>query len=139
MNSLKLAFRDEVRPNEFMARVTVTAILALLVLSGLEATSDGQFNIDNLLPVGPWHSRTTRGSLYLEVWATILVNAYQFAFFFWGVVLFGMGIKRILTNNKYIFGCLFMATTFVGIALALPSCIQALLQIVITRYPNLVS
>lgn len=138
-NSLKQAFRNEVRPDEFMARVTVTAVVAVLVLSGMAACPQGQFGLNNLMPVGNWISRTPAGGLYLELWATILVNGYQFAFFLWGLVLFGMVIKRILTNNKYIFGCLFMSITFIGIALALPSCVQSLLQIVTERYPNLVS
>lgn len=139
-SSLRQAFKNEVRPDEFMGKVTITAVVALLVLSGLAACPQGQFDLTNLMPAGStWISRTPAGGLYIELWATILVNAYQFAFFLWGIILFGMLIKRILTSNKYIFGCLFLAIMFVGIALALPSCVQSLLQIVIERYPNLVS
>ncbi|MBY0547783.1 MAG: hypothetical protein K2W95_10845 [Candidatus Obscuribacterales bacterium] len=137
--ALRQAFKNEVRPDEFMGKITVTAVVALLVLSGLATCPQGQFDLINLMPTGNWISRTPAGGLYIELWATILVNAYQFAFFLWGIVLFGMLIKRILTSNKYIYGCLFLSIMFIGIALALPSCVQSLLQIVIERYPNLVS
>ncbi len=138
MNSLKMAFRDEVRPADFMARVWITAAVISIGLGAMTVCPNGgQLEFGNLIPLGPWHSRNPLGLPYLEIWSNILVNSSQIAFGLWGGILICMGIKRLLSANKFVFGCFFMAITFIGIAAALPSCVQSLLQIAIERYPVL--
>lgn len=138
MDSLKMAFRDEVRPNDFMGRVWLTAIVVWLALSGMAICPDGsRVVIGNVVPMGDWHPLNPSGQLYVEVWSTILVNANQIAFGLWGGVLLLMGVKRLVTGNKYVFGCFFLGIAFIGIACALPSCVQAILQIVVQKFPAL--
>lgn len=139
MNSLKLAFRDEVRPAEYMASIWLTATVLALVLVGIILFPNGQLSVDSLLPLGDWHARNGQGRLYLEIWATILVNANQAAFAIWGLVAVGMAVKRLLTRNKYLFGCFFLAISFIGISLALPSCVQSILEIIVQKFPQLVN
>lgn len=138
MNSLKLAFRDEIRPDEFMGRVWLTATVIIITLSVMTVVPTGQqADINNLLPMGNWHPRNPGGAAYIELWATILVNASQISFGIWGGILLLTGVKRLITSNKFVFGCLFLGMCFIGIAVALPSCVQPLLQIAVNQYPVL--
>lgn len=137
---LRMAFRHEVRFDDYMLRVWVTSVLAGAVVAYLVASRGGQFDLNIILPSGGvWHARDPQGALYIETWGTILVNAMQVGFGLWGAVLIFLGSYRAFTAHKFVFGCFSLGIAFVGFALVLPSWTQILLNMIVERCPMLVS
>jgi len=56
--SLKLAFKHEVRPEEYLFRVWITAIIAAGYFSYVAASKSGQFDLSLLVPLGGSWPRT---------------------------------------------------------------------------------
>jgi hypothetical protein len=142
--SLRQAFKDEIKLNDYLVYIWYTAIVAAVVLcfqtmlrSSMPGTSE--IVLANLFPTdGSWHAYDAGGKLYVETWSTILVNSLQIAFAVWGTILFALGIKRLLSSHKYFFGCFSLGLTFCGFAWFLPMMSQPILQMLVDRLPFLV-
>ena len=141
--SLRSAFRHEVRPDDYLGRVWATATIVALILAAMASWKHGQFDTtgvlpSGLIPDGRWTAHDPAGGLYVETWATILVNSMQAGFGLWGAVLIVIGFFRIFTAHKYVFACFSLGAAFIGFAFVLPSMTQALLKIAVEHYPLLV-
>lgn len=140
MNSLKLAFRDEVKPDDYLTRVWATAFLVGGIECFLAMYKNGQIDVTNLVPMGGgWHSRDAYGNLYLETWSSIAVSALQIGFTLWAVILVFMGIRRLFSSNKYVFACFSMGIGFGMLAAFLPSIVTPLLKMLVEKMPYLVA
>jgi hypothetical protein len=139
-DSLKQAFADEIHINDYLGNISYTVIAAAIILCGSVAFHSGEFVLSYLFPTdGHWHARDPAGSLYVETWCTIFINACQVGFGFWGAVLFAIGFKRVLTAHKYFFGCFSLGLTFCGFAWYLPMMSQPIFQMLVDRMPYLMS
>ncbi len=137
--SLKLAFKHEVRPQDYLLRVWVTAIVAAGFFAYGFASRQGHFDAALLLPLdGSWHSFDPAGGLYLETWGSILANSLQAGFIVWGGVLLFLGVWRAFNKHKYVFACFSIGISFVGFAMVLPSWTEILLKMLIEKCPFLV-
>ena len=137
--ALKLAFRHEVRPEEYFLRVWATAAIVGIVLCYFAASKTGSIDLGLLIPFGGWHPRDSAGELYLVTWGTILVNSLKVGFLFWGGILLFLGLWRAFNKDKYIFACFYLSFAFIGFALVLPGWTESLLNMLIEKYPALVS
>ena len=135
---LKMAFRNEVRFDDYLNRVWITSALASLLFAYLAGTRSGAFELSNLIPSGAWQGHDPTGVLYMETWSTILVDALQAGFGLWGAVLIFLGVFRACTAHKFVFGCFSIGIAFIGFVLVLPSWTQTLLGMIIERCPILV-
>jgi hypothetical protein len=136
--SLKLAFKHEVAPKEYLFRVWVTAVIAGGYFAYAAAARSGHFDLSFLLPMGgSWQAHDPGGVLYMETWSTILVDSLQTGFALWGGVLVFLGIFRIFTSHKYVFACFYLGIAFLGFMLVLPSWTQSLLNMLIEKCPVL--
>ncbi len=137
--SLRLAFKHEVRPEKYLFRVWITAIIAGGYFSYVAASKFGQYDLSLLIPLtGRWQGHDPAGGLYMETWSTILVDSLQTGFAIWAAVLILLGVFRIFTSHKYVFACFYLGIAFFGFALGLPNWTQVLLNMLIERCPLLV-
>jgi hypothetical protein len=137
--SLKLAFKHEVRPEDYLFKVWLTALAAAVYLIYATSTKSGNFDLSSIMPAGgTWQSHDPAGGLYLETWSTILVNCLQAGFALWGAILLFLGLFRVFSNHKYVFACFYLGCAFLGFALVLPNWTQTLLNMLIEKCPLLV-
>lgn len=137
--ALKLAFRHEVRPEDYLLRVWGTSILASFYYSYMACTRNGNFDLSFILPLNAkWSGHDPYGNLYLETWSTILVDSLQVGFVIWGSTLLITGIYRAFKKDKYIFACFYLGIAFIGFFMFLPSWTQSLLNMLIEKCPVLV-
>lgn len=138
--SLKAAFKHEVRPADYLLKVWLTALLVGAYFGYLSASRQGSFQAELLFPLDfTWHPRDPLGTLYMETWAGILVNGLQAGFVFWGSVLIFLGVFRAFNAHKYVFACFYLGIAFIGLSLVLPSWIETILRMLIEKCPALVS
>ena len=138
--SLRQAFKDEIKLNDYLCLVWYTTIVAVVALCTLKVWHAGDWSLAYLAPLdGHWHSRDIAGNFYVESWATILINAIQFGLGLWGFILLAQALKRILTLNRFFFGCLSVGLTFCGFAYYLPGMTQPLIQMLVDRMPFLMA
>lgn len=137
MDSLKLAFRDEVKPDVFLNRVGMTALVVGGVLMGVSLWHGGNATIENIVPLGGWHSRNAYGELYADIWANNWVMAFQTGFTCWGLVLMGIALRRVVTGNKYFVSCISMGLGFLAMAFFLPACVEPFLRMIVEKMPFL--
>lgn len=135
---LRLAFKHEVRLDDYLLKVWVTSILAGLVFAYLAGTRSGAFNLANLMPMGGWQGHDPSGVLYMETWSTVLVDAMQAGFGLWGGILIFLGVYRAASSHQFVFGCFSLGIAFIGFVLVLPGWTQTLLGMIIERCPFLV-
>lgn len=137
--ALKLAFKHEVHPQEYLLRVWLTAVLASGYFIYSTCTKSGPFDLSLLIPMGGvWQGHDPTGALYVETWSNILVDSLQTGFALWGAVLLFLGIFRILTSHKYVFACFYLGIAFLGFVLVLPNWTQILMNMLIDKCPLLV-
>ena len=138
-SSLRLTFRHEVRPDVYIGWAWATFWVAVLVWAGVFSYKDGVFDLSCIVPVplGTWHSHDPAGGLYIETWATILVDSMQAGFGIWGVVLILSGLYRAVTTQKAFISCFSLGGAFLGFAWFLPSWARPLLKMVADHYPFL--
>ncbi len=138
-NSLRLTFRHETRPDVFLGRVWVTFWVAALLWSAISCFKEGSLEPAYLIPMpaGTWHNTDPSGNLYVETWATILVNSMQAGFGLWGAVLIFSGVYRAVTTHKSFISCFSLGGAFLGFTYFLPIWAPSLLKIVVERYPFL--
>lgn len=137
--ALKDAFKHEVRPQDYLLNVWLTAIVAAVPFSYFAANGSGNFELSMLIPLGGiWQGHDPAGGLYLETWGSILVNSLQAGFGLWGAVLIFLGVFRVFTSHKYVFACFYLGIAFLGFALVLPNWTQILLGMLIEKCPILV-
>jgi len=137
--SLRAAFKHEVRPADYLLRVWATSIIAAGYFAYSAATSHGQFDFAFLFPTtGTWQGHDPSGALYMETWGTVLVNSLQAGFALWGAALIFLGLYRVFTSHKYVFACFYLGIAFLGFTLVLPNWTQILLGMLIEKCPVLV-
>lgn len=138
--SLRQAFADEIKLADYLSYIWYTAIVAIIVISGLASYHNDAFVLSYLIPTdGHWHARDISGNLYAETWSTIIVNALQLAFCSWGCVLFTLGLKRLFMAHKFFVGCLSTGLAFMTFGYFLPSMAQPILQMLADRMPFLMN
>ncbi len=137
--SLRLTFRHEVRPDVYIERAWLTALIVAVVWAALTVYKNGQVQMEYLLPLpfGTWHTCDPVGALYVESWTTILVNSLQAGFGIWGVVLMISGLHRAVTTQKAFLFCFSLGGAFLGFTWLLPSGALSLLKILVEQYPIL--
>lgn len=137
--SLKAAFKHEVRPEDYLFRVWVTAVIAGAFFGYNIASRSGKFELSLLVPLGgSWQGHDPYGGIYMETWGNILANALQAGLVLWGAVLFFLGFYRIFTSHKYVWACFYLGMAFLGFAYMLPSWTETLLRMLIEKCPMLV-
>lgn len=136
--ALKLAFKHEVRPEEYLLRVWASSVIVGIYFCYVAATRNGNFDMALLIPFGGWHSHDPSGGVYVETWANIIAFSLQGAFIFWGSILFFLGSYRAFKKDKYVFACFYLASAFIGFALVLPNWTQTLFNMLVEKCPALV-
>lgn len=136
--SLRAAFKHEVRPEEYLFRVWLTALIVGVYFAYTTATQNSQFQLAILIPFDGWHAHDPTGALYIETWGNILVNSLQFGFGIWGAVLIFLGCYRAFTSHKYVFACFYLGIAFLGFVLVLPNWTEVLLRMLAEKCPVLV-
>jgi len=136
--ALKSAFKHEVRPQDYLLRVWITSILAGGYFAYNTATRTAAFDINLVIPLGGWHGHDPSGGVYMETWASILVDSLQAGYALWGAALIFLGVYRIVTAHKYVFACFYLGIAFFGFVLVLPGWTQTLLNMLIDKCPLLV-
>lgn len=135
---LRMAFRHEIRFDDYLMRVWVTALIVGCSMSIIGTLRNGQIDFSLLLPFNGWHARNNDGVLYVELWANILGNSLQAGFALWGSVLLFLGSYRAFTAHKFVFGCFSLSIAFIGFAMAVPSWLQQLLILIVDKCPYLI-
>lgn len=137
--ALRAAFKHEVRPEEYLFRVWVTAIIVGAFIAYYTASKSGQFELSLLVPLGGvWNGHDPSGGLYMQTWGDILANALQAGFALWGAALLFLGFFRIFSAHKYVFACFYLGIAFLGFAWMLPGWTEILLRMLIEKCPILV-
>ncbi len=127
------------RPDVFIGRAWLTFWVALIVWSGITVFRNGQVQAAYLvpMPLGTWQVHDPAGGLYVETWATILVDSLQAGFGLWGVILLITGVWRAITTHKAFISCFSLGGAFLGFTYFLPSWAPVLLKLVVEHYPVL--
>ena len=139
-NSLRLTFRHETRPDVYLGRVWLTFWIALPVWAAVFSYKQGGLDPAYLIPfpVGTWHPSDPAGGLYVETWASILVDALQAGFGLWGAILIFSGVYRAVTTRKAFISCFSLGGAFMGFTYFLPTWAPMLLKMIVDHYPFLV-
>jgi hypothetical protein len=141
--SLRQAFKDEIKLNDYLVYIWYTTVLVSLGLCArhmlhVAPSGSSELIVSFLFPTdGSWHAQDPDGHLYVETWSTILINSMQVGFGGWGMILMAMGMKRLVSSHKYFFGCFSLGLTFCGFAWYLPIMSQPILQMLVDRMPFL--
>lgn len=137
MHSMRSAFQNEVRPGVYLSRALTSAVLIALGMAGLAGFKQGAFHLEFLAPMQGWFARDPAGSLYIETWATILVNALMLSFGFWGAWLVLIGLVKIPLSKRFVPTCFTLGGTFLVLSYVVAPLVQVLCQILVQHYPLL--
>jgi len=135
--SLRHTFQHGVRPDDYLGRAWLTTIVAAIGFAAYTAYRGGQFDLSVVMPAGGWHPRDPYGTLYVETWATILVDGLQAGFGLWGAVLIFLGVYKLVSVPKFLFTYFSLGGAFVAFAFFLPSWTVPLLKLACQHYPFL--
>ncbi len=137
-DSLKSAFRHEVRPDVYLGRVSTTAMLAVIALAAVYSFHDGQFDTKFVIPPGgDFKPRDPAGGLYVKTWMDIAADSLQAGFGLWGVVLVLMGLYKALFARRFVLTAFTLGGAFLGMTYFIPFWTPPLLKWLMEKYPIL--
>jgi hypothetical protein len=137
MHSLRTAFQNEVRPGEYFSRALLLALLVAIGMAGMTAFNQGAWHLEFLMPRQGWFPRDPAGNLYVETWATILVNGLIIGFGFFGGWLILVGLVKIPLAKRFVPTCFTLGGALLVLAFMSAPLVQTLLQIAVQHYPHL--
>lgn len=134
---LRAAFQYEVRPDVYVARVWWTAALVGIGYAAMLMYRNGSVVAEVVVPLAGWHARNPDGAMYMEVWATVVANALQVAFGFWGAWLVLVGAGRLVVNRRLVRAAFGLGIAFGVVAVAAPFAVALAAQACIAKWPGL--